>query len=75
MLCALVLVFRKFVRVLFYLLWLYPVWLKLLSTVVDLKVPAMIAYDVMTKVLDIEKFPQHITAILKSVITFIVLIR
>ena len=40
-----------------------------------LDVPAMIAYDATTKVLDIEKFPQHTIVNLNSDITFIVFFR
>ena len=40
----------------------------------NLKVPAMIVYDVATKVLDTESFLQHTIADLSSDITFIVLL-
>ena len=59
------LVFRKFIRVIFYFSWLCPVWLTLFCTTASLKVPAVIAYDVVTKVLDSEIFPQHTIADLK----------
>ena len=42
-------------------------------TVASLKVPALIVYDVATKILNIEFFPQHNIADLNSGITFIVL--
>ena len=45
-----------------------------LCTVANLKVPAMIVYDVATKVLGIEEFPQHNIAELSSGTTFIVLL-
>ena len=45
----------------------------LFSTVASLKVPVMIVYDVATKVLDTELFPQHTIANLNSGITFTVL--
>ena len=45
-----------------------------LSTVASLKVPAMIVYDVATKVLGTVEFPQHNIADLNSGITFIVLL-
>ena len=45
----------------------------LIDTLAQLKVPAMIAYDVATKLLDTESFPQHNIAALISGITFIVL--
>ena len=45
----------------------------LFCIVASLKVPAMIAYDVATKVLDTELFPQYTIADLNSGITFIVL--
>ena len=44
-----------------------------LCTVASLKVPAIIIYNVATKVLDTELFPQHTIADLNSGITFIVL--
>ena len=43
-----------------------------LCTDVSLKVPAKIVYDIATKVLDTEIFPQHTIAALNSGITFIV---
>ena len=45
----------------------------LIDTLAQLKVPAMIAYDVATKLLDTESFPKHNIAGLISGITFIVL--
>ena len=39
--------------------------------IASLKVPAMISYDVATKVLDTESFPQHNIAGLISGITFV----
>ena len=45
----------------------------LFRTVASLKVPAMITYDVATKVLDIESFPLHNIADLSSGITSILL--
>ena len=73
MLHALPLVLRKFQRVIFYFSWLCPVQLTLFCAVAGLKVPAMTAYDVATKVLDKELFSQHNIAGLNSGITFIVL--
>ena len=43
----------------------------LFCIVASLKVPAMIAYDVATKVLDTELFPQYTIADLNSGITFV----
>ena len=45
----------------------------LFRTVASLKVPAMITYDVVTKVLDIESFPLHNIADLSSGITSVLL--
>ena len=45
----------------------------LFCTVASLKEPAMIVYDVATKVIDTEIFPQDYIASLISSITFIVL--
>ena len=66
-------IFRKFIRVVFYLSWLCPVSMTLFCTVASFKVPTMTVYDVATKVLDTEKFSQHNIADLNSGITFIVL--
>ena len=42
-----------------------------LCTVASLKVPAMIVYDVATKILGTEVFPQHDIGYLNSGITFV----
>ena len=62
MLPAFLINLRKFIRVAFYFSWLCPVWLTLFYTVISLRGPAMIVYDVKTKVLDTEIFPQHTIA-------------
>ena len=62
MLPAFLINFRKFIRVVFYFSWLCPVYLTLFYTVISLRGPAMIVYDVETKVLDTEIFPQHTIA-------------
>ena len=71
MLPAFLVGFRKFIRVVYCFSWLCPAWLTLFCTVTSLKGPAMIAYDVETKVLDTEIFPQQ-SLTWTSAITFIV---
>ena len=74
--CAFAVGFQKVLRVVFYFLWLCPVQLALLCRVASLKVPAMIFYDVATKVLDTEIFSQYnITGLMISGITFMVWFR
>ena len=51
----------------------FPGLIDTLPTVASLKVPAMIVYDVATKVIGTEEFPQYNIAELNSGITFIVL--
>ena len=47
----------------------------MLCTIASLKVPAIVAFDVVTMVLDTEKFPLHTIAELNSSITFICSVR
>ena len=47
----------------------------MLCTIASLKVPAIVAFDVATMVLDTEKFPLHTIAELNSSITFICSVR
>ena len=61
-------------RVVFYFSWLCPVQMTHFYTAFSLKVPPVILYDVTTKVLDTELFPQHTIADLNSGITVIVLL-
>ena len=65
-------VVRKFIRVVFYSSGLFPVQLTLFCTVVSLKVLPTIVFEVETKVLDTEMFPQHTIADLNCGITIIV---
>ena len=67
------LVFRKFIIVFFTSCGSAWFNLTLFCKVAGLKVPAMIDYDVSTKVLDTEIFSYHTIADLISGITFIVL--
>ena len=65
--------FQKVLRVIFYFSWVCLVYLTLSCTVASLKVSVMIVYDVATKILDTEIYPQYNIADLISGITFIVL--
>ena len=51
-----------------------PVLIDTLCTVAGLKAPAMLVYDMATKVFGIELFPHHNIADLNSSITFIILL-
>ena len=66
--------FQKVLKSCLLLLVVLPGLIDTLCTVASLKVPAMIIYDVATKVLGTEVFPQHNIADLNSGITFIVLL-
>ena len=66
-------VVRKIIRVAFYFSFLCPVLLSLFCAVASFRAPPMIVSDVVTKVFDKEKFPQHTIVDLKYGITFIVL--
>ena len=71
MLCTFIVGFQKVYKSCLLLLVALP---GLIVTLLQsLKVSSMIVYDVATKVLDTELFPQHTIADLSSGITFIVL--
>ena len=65
--------FQKVLKSCFLLLVALPDLIDTLYTVASLKVPAMIVFDVATKVLGTEEFPQHNIAELNSGTTLIAL--
>ena len=62
--------FRKFIRFVFYFLWILSVQLTLVCTVASLEVLSMIFFDAETKVLGTNIFLQQTSADLISGITF-----
>ena len=66
--------FQKVLKSCISLLVTLPGLIDTLCTVARLKVPAMIVFDVVTKVLGTEEFPQHNIAELNSGTTLIVLL-
>ena len=65
--------FEKFIKSCLFLLTTLRGLIDTLCTVANLKVPAMIVYDMAAKVLGRELFPKHNIADLNSGITFIAL--
>ena len=73
MLCAFTVRFQKVIKSCPLLLAALLGLIDTLCLVATLRLPAMIVYDVATKVLGTEVFPQHNIADMNSRITFIVL--